>query len=472
MSPTTTTATAPRRSLLRHRDFRLIWAGDTVSVFGMQLVGLAVPILAVQVLEASPFEMGLLGAVSMLAFLLIGLPAGAWVDRWRKRRIIIWGDLSRGAILLTIPVVWLVRPELLTMWQLYAVAFATGCITVFFDVANQSYLPELVEGDQLAEGNSKLQASQQTAGVAGPTLAAGLIRLIGAPLTIGVTAVCMALSSLLVSRVRHEEKRPDPKDRRPLRTEIAEGLSFVVKHPLLVRITACTGLSNFASAAIEVLVVIFVLRTLGLSETTLGFVFSAFAVGGLLGAISADRFARLVGEGRAIPLSAVLFTVCSVSTPLAAYLAPVPTLVVGGFLASWAVVVYNIVQVSFRQRLCPKPLLGRMNASIRFLVWGPIPLGAFVGGVLGAWLGVLPALWVLVGVTSLSVLPVVFSPLIGMRDLPRSLDALAREPGDDDAADQPDALVDDAATTGVTGRTGESVRGEAGQTHGADEGRS
>lgn len=414
--------TTPSPSLWRHRNFRLIWAGDTVSVFGMQLIGLAIPVLAVQVLAATPFQMGLLGAVEMLGFLLISLPAGAWVDRWRKKWVIVMGDLGRAAVLLLLPLAWWM--DVLAMWQVYVVALVTGVITVFFDVANQSYLPEIVDSDQIADGNGKLSASQQTAGVVGPAAAAGLIRVIGSPLAIAVTSVCMAASSLLVSRVDHVED-PKPKEgRRPMRAEIAEGMSFVIRHPLLVRITACTGTSNFTSGFLDALFVLYVLRTLGLAETTLGLIFSVSAVGGLLGAVSAERFAGWVGEGRSIPLSAVLIPVAGLSTPLATVLPPVPTLIIGGLISSWAVVVYNVVQVSFRQRLCPKPLLGRMNASIRFLVWGPIPLGALVGGALGTWIGVVPALWVAVVLAALASLPVVLSPLLRMGDLPRELDAL------------------------------------------------
>ncbi|RIK12082.1 MAG: MFS transporter [Acidobacteria bacterium] len=416
---------APRRSLFRHHDFRQLWMGDTVSVFGVQFVGFALPLLAVQILHADAFEMGVLAMLESLAFLLISLPAGAWVDRWRKKRVIVAGDLLRAALLVTIPAAWLL--DLLTMAQLFVVAFAVGCITVFFDVANQSYLPEIVEGDQIAEGNGKLQASQQTAHVAGPAAAAALVRLVGSPLTILATAVCMALSSLFVSRIRHREERPDPAARRPLVEEIKEGLSFVLGHPLLRRIVACTGTSNLASSAIFALFVLYVIRTLGLSETTLGLVMSLGAVGGLLGAVSSDRFARLVGEGRAIPLSALLGGLTSLALPLASVLPPVPTLLVGNFLLSFSVVVYNIAQVSFRQRLCPKPLLGRMNASIRFLVWGPMPVGAFLGGLLGRELGIVPTLWTFAVVSVLAALPVVLSPLLGMRDLPRSLDALAEE---------------------------------------------
>ncbi len=417
-----------RKSLWHHRDFRLIWAGDTVSVFGMQVVGLAIPIMAVQLLSASPFQMGLLNALEMLAFLLISLPAGAWVDRWRKKRVIVFGDLGRAAVLLLLPLAWALG--VLAMWQLYVVALASGAITVFFDVANQSYLPEIVDGDQIAEGNGKLSASQQTAGVLGPAAGAAVIRVIGSPLAIAVTSACMAASSLLVSRVKHVET-PTPREaRRPMRAEVAEGMRFVVSHPLLVRITACTGISNFASNIVFALFVLYVLRTLDLSETTLGLVFSVSAIGGLLGAVSASRVARWVGEGRSIPLTAVLIPAAAISTPLASVLPPVPTLLAGGFVGSWAVVVYNIVQVSFRQRLCPKELLGRMNASIRFLVWGPIPLGALAGGALGSTWGVVPALWSGVALMWVAALPVVLSPLMRMGDLPQELDALVSDPND------------------------------------------
>lgn len=241
----------------------------------------------------------------------------------------------------------------------------------------------------------------------------------------------MALSSLFVSRIRHSEVPADPQARRPLAVEIREGLSFVLKHPLLRRIVACTGLLNFSTSATFALFVLYTLRTLGLSETTLGIVMSVTAAGGILGAVTASRFQRLVGEGRAIPLASAVAGLALLSTPLASYLSAVPCLVIGGFITSWGVVVYNITQGSFRQRLCPKPLLGRMNASIRFLVWGPMPLGALLGGLLGSTLGVLAALWIFAAIAILASIPVLASRLITMRDLPLELDALAGpSPGD------------------------------------------
>jgi MFS family permease len=408
-------------SLWRHRDFGHLWAAETVSQFGTQVTLLALPVLAVNLLHATPLEMGVLTALETAAFLVIGLPAGAWVDRWRRKRVLVTADVVRAMALATLPVAYLL--DALTLGQLFVVAAVTGTATVFFDVAYQSYLPALVDRDQLVDGNGKLEASRAVAQVAGPGVTGVLLRVLGAPLLIVVDAVSFLLSALFIGGIGTPDVVPDRATRRPLRTEIAEGLSFVVRHPLLRRIVACTGTANLFGTMTSTLLVLFALRELGLTESVLGLVLSAGAVGGLLGAVTGARFARLVGEGRAIPLSALLLLPFAALTPLAALGAPLVLLVVGQFGLSWAIVAYNVTQVSFRQRLCPPALLGRMNASVRFLVFGTMPLGGLLGGGLGSWLGVVPTLWIAVAGQALAAVWVVTSPLIGMRDLPDRLDA-------------------------------------------------
>ena len=407
-------------SLWRNRDFRQLWAAETVSQVGTHITLLALPVLAVTVLHATPLEMGVLTALETAAFLVIGLPAGAWVDRWRRKRVLVANDLIRAVALASLPVAWLM--DVLTLPQLFLVAAVTGTATVFFDVAYQSYLPTLVERSQIVDGNGKLETSRAVAQVAGPGITGVLLRVLGAPLLIALDAVSFLVSAAFIGRIRHPDTVPDPATRRRLRTEIAEGLSFVVRHPLLRRIVACTGTSNLFSAMTNALLVLYVIRTLGLSESTLGFVFSAGAVGGLVGAASAAWFARRVGEGRAIPLASIVWAVFWTLVPLAAVGAPIVLLVVGWFGLSWAVVAYNVVQVSFRQRLCPPVLLGRMNASVRFIVFGTMPLGGLLGGVLGTWLGVLPTLWVAAAGGFVACLPVVLSPLMSMDALPDEWD--------------------------------------------------
>jgi Na+/melibiose symporter-like transporter len=319
--------------------------------------------------------------------------------------------------------------DALTLGQLFVVAAATGTATVFFDVAYQSYLPTLVDRDQLVDGNGKLEASRAVAQVAGPGMTGVLLRLVGAPVLIAVDAVSFLVSALFLGGIRRADTVPDRAARRPLRAEIAEGLGFVVRHPLLRRIVACTGTSNLFGTITTTLLVLFALRELGLSESTLGLVLSAGAVGGLLGAASAAPFARWVGEGRAIPLAVLVVVPFVALTPLAVLGAPVVLLAVSQFGVSWSVVVYNVTQVSFRQRLCPPALLGRMNASVRFLVFGTMPLGALLGGVLATWLGVVPALWISVAGQGLAACWVTVSPLLHMRDLPDELDAAAPSAG-------------------------------------------
>jgi predicted MFS family arabinose efflux permease len=241
-------------------------------------------------------------------------------------------------------------------------------------------------------------------------------------------AISFLLSAAAISRIQTPEILPARQSRRPLRVEIAEGLRFVLRHPLLRRITACTSISNFFFSMGFALFVLLLLRDLHLHPSAVGVVFSFWAVGGLVGALVAERTARIVGEGRAIPLSVVAMVPCAATTPIAAMLAPevppIPLLAVGGFFAFAFNVIYNVTQVSFRQRVCPPELLGRMNASVRFIVWGTLPIGGLLGGLLGAAIGLVPTFWITVAGELVAAFPVVFSPLMSMRELPRTVETV------------------------------------------------
>jgi MFS family permease len=414
----------PRGGLFRHHDFRQLFFGDTISQFGTQLTLLAIPVLAVRVLDADAFQMGLLATFEFLAFLVIGLPAGAWVDRWHKKKVLVVNDVARALALASLPVAWAL--DALTLGQMFVVALVIGVCTVFFDVAYQSYLPSIVESRDIGEGNAKLQASQSVAMIGGPAIAGGAIKLLGAPLTIALDSLSFLSSAFFINRIQHADSAPPRTDRRPLVTEIREGLSFVLRHPLLWRITACTSISNFFNSMSNALLVLFALRQLGLDEGHLGLALGIGSVGGLLGALVATRVTAWVGEGRVIPLSSLLIAPAGVMLPLAGTVIP-PMLAVSGsmFLLSFAVLLYNVTQVSFRQRLCPPALLGRMNASIRFIVYGCMPIGSFIGGLLGTAYGIRTVYWISAVGFALAALPVVFSPLIGMRDMPHELDRLS-----------------------------------------------
>lgn len=420
-----------RSSLAFHHDFRQLWIGDSISQIGTQVSLIALPYIAVTILNATPLEMGFLGAFEFLAFLVVGLPAGAWVDRWRRQRVLITNDVIRAVALGSLPLAYAL--DALTLGQLYVVALAAGTATVFFDVAYQSYLPAIVDRGQITEGNSKLEVSRSLAQVAGPGTGGLLINSLGAPFVVVVDAVSYLASAFFVARIRHVEAVHDKSTRRSLRTEIGEGLSFVVRHRLLRRITLCTGTSNLFSAIGGAVLILYLVRDLNLSPGVIGLTLSAGSVGGLLGALAAAPLARRVGEGRVIPLATTVFGPFSFFLPLASYGAAVPLLILGGLGFAFGVVVYNINQVSFRQRLCPPRLLGRMNASIRFLVWGTLPIGALLGGFIADLTSVLTALWVAGAGSAVAALPVLLSPLSRMSTLPDELDEHAA-PGDSSLA--------------------------------------
>ncbi|HVQ95216.1 MAG TPA: MFS transporter [Mycobacteriales bacterium] len=428
------------RSLSRHRDFRRLWAGDTISQFGSMVTLIALPLLAVKTLHATPFEVGLLTAFETLAFLLVGLPAGAWVDRLRRRDVLIVGDLLRALLLGSLPLAaWL---DVLALPQVYLVALTAGICTVFFDVAYQSYLPHLVGREHLVEGNAKLQASQSVAQVAGPSVGGLLVQWLTAPYAILVDAVSYLWSAVCVSAIRSREPAPERAPGRHLLREVQEGLAFVVKHPLLRSIAACTGTSNLFSSVGMVALISLLAGSgqLNLSAGTIGLLFAVGSVGGLVGALVARRVASWLGQGPAIWISA-LITVPTAAIPIFVHRDwTLGLLAVGQLVSSIGVVVYNITQVSFRQGLCPERLLGRMNATIRFLVWGTMPLGGLLGGALSTWIGLRPTFAVAAVGALVAAMPVFFSPLRWMRELPQTYDS-----GPDGLAEPAAGLLTEAA---------------------------
>ena len=411
---------APKGSLWRDRNFLTMWSGQTLSQFGSQITELALPVLAVLILNASEWEIGVLGAAQLAAFLVVGLPAGAWIDRMRKRHVMMWADAVRAVALAALPVLALFGT--LQIWHMYVVALVMGVATVFFDVSNQSFIPSLVRTDQIAEANGKLQSTEQLAGLAGPAAGGWLVGVLAAPIALLIDAATYVVSFIALTFTKDHEKLRSPEDHAPLLKEIGEGLRWVFGNPFLRRIVGTTGAANFFNSIAMTLLPIFALRELGLSPAMLGVVFSLSAVGGLLGAIATPRIVARIGEARAIPISAIGFCLVPFFLP-AISLAPAlafPFLVVDFFLMSFTVLLYNITQVTFRQRITPPRLLGRMNASVRFVVWGVMPISALIAGALGTWIGVVPALWIGAFGQLFSCLFVVIGPFWSMRELPEA----------------------------------------------------
>jgi len=418
------------RSLWHDRNFLTMWSGQAFAQFGAQITELALPVVAVLLLQANEAELGFLNASAVAAFLVVGLPAGAWVDRMRKRHVMIWADLVRAIALLSLPVLWWLG--LLHIWHMFVVAAIVGVATVFFDVSYQSIIPSLVDGEHIAEANGKLESTAQVAGMAGPAAGGWLIGAITAPFAILVTVLTYLVSFIALLFTKDTERLQPKDERQHILSEIGEGLRWVFGNRLLRRIVGTTAVSNFFSTLSFTLLPLFLLRELGFTATGMGVIFSLAAVGGLLGAMATPHVVRVVGEARAIPLSAIAFSVVAVLLPVAAVVPSFafPLLVVQGFVASFTVLVYNITQVTFRQRVTPRRLLGRMNASIRFVVWGVMPLAALLAGGLGTWLGVVPTMWIGAIGQLTSALFVVIGPFWAMRELPQADAHAASVPND------------------------------------------
>jgi len=407
----------PKGALWSHPDFLKLWSGQTISEFGSQVSQLAIPAVAIITLNATPFQVAALETVVFLPFLLLTLPAGVWVDRWRRRWILIAGDLGRAVLLATIPLAYALGE--LTLTQLYIVGFLVGIHTVFFDVAYQSYLPQIVDRETLVEGNSKLQMTVSGAAIAGPGLSGGLIALVSAPYAILVDASSFVVSGGFTAAIRKREDPPPATGRRRLLVELWEGLRYVTHHRLLLPQALATGSSNFATNMIMAVYFVWAYRHLGLTPALMGIVGAVAATGWLIGSASADWLRRRLGVNGATILGMAVGAPASLLIPFAPPgHAAIPFLVLAGMLGGFGAVVYNIQQVSLRQAITPERLQGRMNASMRFFVWGTIPLGSLVGGVLATAFGVRTAILVGACLGFLALLPILLSPLRTLRDFP------------------------------------------------------
>lgn len=380
----------PGRSLWRDRDFVLLWTANTTSQLGTRVAGIAVPLFAVDTLAASTWNVGLLSAVQNLGIVLVGLPAGAWVDRLRRRRLMLAMDLSRAVMLGTVAVAALAG--YLSLHLLFLVAVGTGVSTAVFDIAHQTYLPSLVGADRVVRANANLQTSQSIAVASGPGLGGALVSWLGgasAMIAPGLTYLASFGALRLIGR---SEQPPEPRADRRLAAEIAEGLRFVLTDRVLRAIALCTATTNLFMSMVFGLVVLFLSRTVGLAPVSIGLILAASGLAGVVAALTVSRWTAAQGPGRTIWLSLLLTQPFALLLPWAA-----PDLRLGLFLIGWLVLgygatLYNIVQVSYRQLHCPGHLLGRVQASNRFFAWGTLPVGGLAAGALGTWLGVREAL--------------------------------------------------------------------------------
>jgi len=414
-------------SIWRHRDFLLLWGGQTVSEMGSQVTVLALPLVAVVLLDASAFQVGLLSAAETSAYLLVALPAGAIVDRVPKLRLMIWCNLALFLVIGLVPLAHAVGA--LTLAQLYAVALVSSVFSVFFTVAYQSYLPVLLDRDQLMDGNGKVAVSQSVAQIAGPGLGAGLVALVGAAGAMAADALSFALSAGSLTAIRTRERRrpsaeadrrpPAEADRRPrLWAQIREGLAYVTRDPILRNSVAFNGTANFFVIMVEILGPVFLIRTLHLRPALVGLLLALGAVGGVAGGVAARYLARKVGSARISWISMTVLSLPGLLIPLAGHGWWVLLFGFGWISWTFASTVAGVSLTTYRQAACPPDMLGRVSAAARWITWGTLPLGGVAGGALATALGVRTTLWIAVAGGCCAGLWLFFSPLRGMRDIP------------------------------------------------------
>ena len=411
----------PLRGLWNNPDFMKVWLGHTVSNIGNGITGIALPVIAVQMLAATPGQMSVLSALDGIVVLLFGLLAGVWVDRLRRRPVLIATDLGRALLVASVPAAALLG--MLRIGQLYVVVALAALLAVFFQAADVAFFPGLVEARELVEGNSKLGVSDALAEVAGPTLAGALIAAITAPLSMLVDAFSFLASALFVARIR----KPEPpalaaQQRRGAWHESLDGLRYVLKHPLLRVLAGSAGMFNFFGMFFATLYALYVIRILGIAPFLYGLLIAAGGLSGLVGAAIAGRVVRRLGLGLAIGGGLFMYGFVGLLVPLAHGPVTVAAAILftSQLVGDVTVSVYLIAELSLRQMLIPHHLLGRANAGILFLTRGVGPLGALLAGILAARAGVRPTLFIAVLGVMMAGLWILLSPVRRMRTDERS----------------------------------------------------
>lgn len=407
----------------RNHDFNRLWAGQTISMVGTQVTNLALPLTAVLMLHATALQMGILSAVGSLPWLLFSLFVGVWVDRLRRRPVMILADLGRFVLVALVPVSAVLH--VLSLPLLWLSAMGVGTLSVFFDLADHAYLPTLVGREHLVAGNSRLELSQAVSLLLGPGLAGVLVQLLTAPIALLLDALSYLASVLWLLRIRAPEPVPEQRERHAF-AEIREGLQMVFGHPVLRPIVGYSASINLFFGMTMAILILYLSKGLGFSAAETGLVLSLGAVGGIVGALRANALSLRLGVGRTLIGTSILYSVglillASASGP---HLLRLVVLVLAALVTLYASATSNVMTVSIRQAITPDRLLGRITATVRFVIWGISPLSALLGGALGQWIGLRPTL-LLVALISFSSLPwLYFSPIRRMRGNPPPMEDL------------------------------------------------
>ncbi len=416
-----------KSNLWRNPDFLKFWFGDTVTQFTGQITALVLPTIAILTLEVTDFELGILNALGFIAFPIFALFVGVFIDRVKRKPVMVTANIIRLITLATIPVAFVLG--ILNLYQLYAVALTMGTCAVFFDVGYQSYLPSLVKKEEVIDGNQKLQASVSAAQVIGPSVASGLMGLVGAALSAVADVAGFFISVLTLVWIRKQENEPKrftAIGQRRFFREMKEGIKVVTSNNLLWTQAGCTAIMNLGSNIFGVAILLYAYRVLGISEGIIGIAFSIGALGFVLGVFASPFITRKLGFGRAIALSTLVSFGLLISL-LAGGGYAVIVIGIAYFISNLGIPIYNINMVSLRQIITPNKLQGRMNATMRTIVWGTIPVGSFLGGIFSSNLGLVPTLIIGSVVSGSAILWIVLGPVFRLQKCPEPLVEEAEE---------------------------------------------
>ncbi|MBI4338571.1 MAG: MFS transporter [Chloroflexi bacterium] len=412
--------------LWQNADFIKLWTGQTVSIFGT-LMG-ALQFTAVLVLHATPFQMGVLAALRVAPGLIVGLVAGVWVDRLRRRPILVAADLGRAALMGSIPAAFFIGQ--LRIQHLYFVAFASGVLTIFFDVAYRSYLPSLVLKKDLVEANSKLSASESVVEVIAFSVGGWISQLLSAIALAAIDALSFLVSGISLALVHRSEPSSEFASKASdLRREVAEGLSLVWSNAILRPIAGSTLALGFSTGVVGALILVFGIRELGFQPGALGTIFAVGGVSAIFGAVYAGRLTHRFGVGPTMVGGLLIFVLSIFFIPAASG----PLFVAGAFLVAQQLgdgpmTVHEINQMSLRQAITPGRMLGRVNASIRVIELSAMLIGSLVAGVLGEVIGMRLTLVVGACVGLLGVLWLAVSPVLKIKAISSSMDESSSSP--------------------------------------------
>lgn len=409
----------PRPGVLRNRDFRLLWVGETTSKFGSAITGIALPLVAVTVLHASALSMGVLTAFAWLPWLLFGLPAGAWVDRWPRRTVMIVCNAGALVLLASIPLAY--RLGVLSIGYLLAVALVSGIGAVFFQPAYGAYIPSLVDDEDLGAANAKLDGSAQVAFMGGSGVGGVIAQVFGAIGGIFVDALTYVVAVVCLVSIRHREPRPEPSaEPTTVRADIAAGIRYLVKDPYLRIVALCAGVENLLLSGALALLVVFLIRVVGVSAGFVGVLMIADSLGGLAGALIATRFSQWLGTARALLVLSICTAPFGLLIPLTTKGPGLLYFAIGMSVPAAGMVACGIISATFRQRYCPPELQGRVSTTAMVIVFGSMPIGALLGGYLGSSLGITAGLWIMLGGLAAAKFLRLIGPIKRDRDLPTS----------------------------------------------------